>query len=886
MSARRSSPPILLRLLLRVLPLGDRRDEIEADVTELFDLRRGERGPLHAYWRLAGDLASVMTPRRAAAAPAVSRESSGGIQSWLLDLRYGVRLFRKHPVVIGSTVMGLALAIAGATTVFTLLNATLIRPFGLDDPASVVRVQMAYPQGIASTWPYHAFVSMREHSRAWQLAASFRDSVGVSFSANETPARADSLLFVSGGYLTMLGGRAMLGRTLLPSDDDPGAPPVVVVHHRFWITQLGGDPAMVGRTIWLSGTPVTVAGVTEPSFAGPSVTPPSMWAPLGSYGAITRSRSFDRTSTAQVAIIGRVPGGAARQAAAQELSAIAATLPDLAMRSDSGVTVPVVGVRLDGAGSPIDGPNSLEILAIMGAILLVVGLVLALACANVANLLLAGAASRAREIGVRLALGASRRRILRQLLSESLLIGLLAGAAGLLFSMWLVPMVAATDIETLDLKPDLTVLLFTVAISVIAGAGAGLAPARHGSAGNLAGVLKSQGGHVGSPPKAARLRRLFIGFQAAASILLLVAAALFLRAALHVVHVGIGFDANRLVTVAPIFPRTGFDSTAVDAYWRAAIARVRAMPSVEQVTLASSPPFGGLVAIRELGTLKRNGLMYRLYENRTDASYFATTGLRLQRGRSYTAGEVQGDAPVAVVSESVVRDFLGDAEPIGASLSVVSDDLSTVTIIGVVAEAVTARAQGRGNGTIYRPLRSTELRAARLVIRAANPHAIVRDLDTVLIGLDTSVRVNRSVMSRDVDEYLEEPKLLAGISGAVASLALLLAVLGLYGVTTFVVGQRMWEMQVRRAIGASARDIVRLLVGQNLAPVIIGLIAGLAVAVPAVRILAPALSGISPHDPAAIAGAVVVLLAAATIAVIAPALRAARADPAAVLRES
>jgi ABC-type antimicrobial peptide transport system permease subunit len=239
-----------------------------------------------------------------------------------------------------------------------------------------------------------------------------------------------------------------------------------------------------------------------------------------------------------------------------------------------------------------------------------------------------------------------------------------------------------------------------------------------------------------------------------------------------------------------------------------------------------------------------------------------------------------------VVSERVARDFLGDADPIGASLSVVSHDLSPVTIIGVVADAVTARSQGRGNGTIYRPLQSAELRDARLIIRAANPHAIVRDLDAVLIGLDPSVRTNRRVMSRDVDEYLEEPKVLAGISGAVAGLALLLAILGLYGVTTFIVAQRMWEMQVRRAIGASARDIVRMLVRQNLTPVVVGLIVGLGVALSAVRVLAPALSGISPYDPAAIVGAVLVLLAAAAIAVIAPALRAAHADPAAVLRQS
>ena len=761
----------------------------------------------------------------------------------------------------------------------------------MDDPASVVHAQMRFGQGIANTWPYHAFATMREQARQSQLVASFRDSVGVSLSAGETPARADSLLFVSGGYLTTLGGRPVLGRTLLPSDDEPGSPPVVVVNHRFWTSRLGADPAIAGKTIWLSGSAVTIAGVIDRSFTGPVDTPPAFWAPFASYGAISRDRSFDRTSRAQVTIVGRVVrggGGHERAAAEQELSAIAATLPDVAIRSETGATMPVIGVRLDGASSPMDGPDSLQMLAVVGVILLIVGLVLALACANVANLLLAGAAARTREIGVRLALGASRGRILRQLLSESLLIGLMAGGAGLLLSLWLVP-IAAAGIgapEFADVRPGFPVLLFTIGISVLAGIGAGLAPARYGSASDLAGVLKSQSAQTSSPPKAARLRRLFIGFQAAASVLLLVTAALFLRAALHVVRVDIGFDADRLVTVIPAFPRSGLGAPATDAYWRSAIERVRAIPSVEQAALASSLPFGGAVAIRHVDRLQRNGLMYRLYENRTDAAYFTTAGLRVLRGRSYTADEVRANAPVAVVSESIVRDFLGGAEPVGASLAAVSSDLAAVTIIGVASEALTGRIIGLGNGTIYRPLPASDLQNAQLLIRAARPDGIVREIHQVLLAVDPRVRPFTTVMARDVSRYLSEPKVLATVSGAVAILALVLAVLGLYGVTTFVVSQRMREMRVRQAIGASTGDIVRILVRQSLTPVVIGLTAGLAMALAAVRVLAPALSGVNPYDPAAIVGAVVVLLGAATVAVLSPALRAGHADPAAVLRES
>ena len=883
MSPGETRPPRLIRWPLAWLPLAGRRAEIEADLTELFETRRRTRGRLHASLRLLRDLLSVIIAPR----PPRRRRRSGGAGTWLLDLRHGVRLFGKHPAAIGATVVGLALAIAVGTTVFTILNASVIRPYGMDDPASVVRVQMLVTQGMSTEWPYHAFADMRHRARLSRVEASAHVHDGVRFSTTpgESPARVDSLRLVSGGYLPTLGGRAVLGRTLLPSDDEAGAEPVVVLSHRFWTARLNGDPSIVGRTIWLSGNPATVVGVVDPGFTGPIDTAPAFWAPFGSYGAIYRDRPIDRTSATHVSVVARVAPGVAREAAQRELSTVAAALPDVGIRADGSVFLPVTGVQLDGASSPMDGPDGAGMLLLVGVILLIVGLILALACANVANLLLAGAAARAREIGIRLALGASRGRIVRQLLCESVLIGLIAGAAGLVLSLWLVPMVTAAigAPETHDARPDAMVYSFTAAIAVLAGIGAGLAPARHGSRGDLVAVLKSQSAQAGGPPASSRLRRWFIGLQAAASILLLVTAALFLRAALHMTRLDLGFDADRLAAVTPSFPSSGMSTEAVDAYWRSAIERVRALPSVEQASLALYPPFGGAVSVTNLD---RNGATYRIYENRTDAGYFATAGVRVVRGRGYNAAEARANAPVAVVSESIVRDFLGGAEPIGATLSAVSERLSGVTIVGVVADAVTARVRGTGNGTIYRPFSPDDGRAARLVVRSAHPPAIVRDLEETLLSVDPRVRPITTIVGDDVERHLNEPKVLAGLSGAVAMLALVLAVLGVYGVTTFVVNQRMWELHVRRAIGASTRDVVRLLVRQSLTPVIIGLVAGLLVALAAVRVLTPALSGVSPYDPSAILGAVGVLLGAALAAVLSPALRAAHADPAAVLRQA
>jgi predicted permease len=403
----------------------------------------------------------------------------------------------------------------------------------------------------------------------------------------------------------------------------------------------------------------------------------------------------------------------------------------------------------------------------------------------------------------------------------------------------------------------------------------------------VAGILKSQSLQGGSSPKASRLRKGFIGFQAAASMLLLVTAALFLRAAVHITRIDLGFDAGKLLTVSLSHPRSSASAAADDvrvaSYLRTAIERVNALPSVEGASLALCPPLAGVVNIR---TINRNGTDYMVFENRTDAGYFATTGMRVVRGRTYTPAEVAGRAPVAVVTESLVRAFYAGVEPIGASLQpVTSDGESGATIIGVVADAFVSHVRGGGTGTMYRPIDPATLAAARLVVRTQDPDTMIRDVETTLLAIDPQVRPTSSLMRDDVAKFMNEPKILAGLSGAVAIVALILSVLGIFGVTSFVVGQRTQEVSVRMAIGASAGDVVRLLIRQNMWPVVIGLTAGLAAALAVSRVLTAALFGISPNDPLAIVPAVAVLAGTALAAVGLPAMRAARTDPASVLRQ-
>jgi predicted permease len=883
MSAEPPRPPRLVRWLLQLLPLGDRRPEVEDDVTELFARRATQHGRGYATWRLLGDAVSLLlTERRAVRRRApVSRASRMWGGHYLQDLRGAARLFRRRPGIIGGTAAGLALAIAVCTTVFTIVDTSLLRQYGMDNPHTVVRVQRLFDRGLATQWPYDVFAQLRAQARLARVEASSSDSVSFSWTPDGEGVHEGDLLAVSGGYLQMLGARAAHGRILLPADDLAGAAGVVVLNHAFWKARFGADASIVGRTAWLSGRPWTIAGVLEPGFTGPEDTPPAIWAPLRSYQAAAYGEPEDRSSAILVDVIARVLEDRKRAPAQAELSAIAAALPD---RADVGAgrTARTTGVGLQNASSPLDSTASTDAVLIISLIFLFVGLVLALACANVANLLLAGAARRAKEIGIRFAMGASRSRIVRQLLTESLLIGVAAGLLGVALTFWTLPIVTAAVgmPATYDLRLDVRVLLFATAIALAAGAGAGLAPARHGARRDLAAILKSDGAQSGTPRSAARLRRWFIGFQAAASIVLLVTAALFTRAAAQIATMDLGVEAERLVAASPRFGR-GFPDAAIEAYWRAALERTRAIPSVENASLVLYAPFGDAVGLTNLDV---NGARYRLLDNRTDAAYFDTAGVRLVRGRGYSEDEVAASAPVAVVSENVVRDFFGDRDPIGASLGHVFRDLTGVTVVGVVREGAASRIRGAG-GTVYRPLDPVAARAARLLIRGPQPAGILRDVQRTLTAVDSRVRPDVHLVKDDLERHAREPRVLAGVSMTVAAIALGLAVLGMHGVTAFVVGERTREISVRMAIGGSAASVVGLLIRQSVRPILIGGAIGMAIALGVSRLIAPGLSGTSPYDPLALASAVLVLVATSLAAVLAPARRAAKADPALVLRE-
>jgi predicted permease len=894
-----------LRWLAAKLVRGPHADQIRQDLDELYvrDRARGVSGwRAHArYLRLlaASALSVWQDDRRWAHARDVEwrRTSRGG--SMLQDLRFALRLFRRHPAPIAIAIGGLALAIGVVTSAFSIVNATMLRPYGMDDPASVVLVTDATHGPRAwPYWSYARFVRMRDEATLARVEASEWEAVRFGTTpASETDA-SRRLMFVSGGYLSMLGGRPLHGRSLQPADDEPGAAPVVVASHHFWATQLNADVSMVGKPVWLNGASATLVGVLRPEFTGPIEfdSRPALWTTFAARDEILASPPIQEMPGSTVQVVARLAPGASMEAAEQNLDAIVARTR-AARPASHAAGAATSQVRLFSAASPIDGPPEADVYIVLASIGIVAGLVLALACANTANLLMAAAVTRRREMGVRQSLGASTARLVRQVLNESLLLGGCAGALGFLLAHWSAPLVGAIVAmpPELDLSPDARVLAFTIGVALICGLGAGLSPARYGARGHVLAALQSQGGSPGWGTAPTRLRSSFVGFQAAVSMLLLVFAALFARTAWLVTRADPGFDADRLLVVRLEPTRKGLDHST---YLQTAVAALRGLPSVEGVSVAQHEPLGNITSADRFS---HHGASFQLNTHQSDGAFFSTAGVRLLSGRTFTDDEVAAHAPVAIVSDRIARAFFRGS-PIGQSLSnVPAEDggrQDAATVVGVAADALLDRTEGQVAGTIYRPLRPlTEARGRTdqgfpippsLIVRAAPSGLSVRAVEDALRRADPSVRPTTTLVKDRLEAYRGNKRMLAWLAGPIAALALFLAALGVYGVTAFVVGQRTAEVSVRMALGATPGDVMRRLTTDGLRPVLIGLGIGLLGALAASRASASmlALSGISPHDPFAIGAAGATLLACAFAAVIVPARRAAKTDPAQVLRQA
>jgi predicted permease len=816
------------------------------------------------------------------------------MENLLRDLRYGARLIVRSPGFALAAVASLGLGIGANTAIFSLLNAVLLRPMAVSRPGEIVSI---YTSDFSSTkYGSSSYADYQDFKRADVLAglAAYRP-MQLSMNAG-SDTEMGFVEMVSGSYFPTLGVSAARGRTLSETDDVFGAAPITVISHGLWMRRFNKDPDVVGRTLQFNGHLFTIVGVVPPEYAG-ALRGLSMdaWIPIAASRTLSPSDTDWMTSRGSrgLMLLGRLRPGASVDQAQAAFDVIAAKLyaayPEQ-WRTIRNVRRPVsvISERRSRIHPDLNGP----VAGFMTLLMIVVGLVLLTACANVANLLLARGTARAREIGVRLALGAGRRRLVRQLLTESVLLALAGGAFGVVVAVWVTRVLMSFKPPVpvpvaLDLHLDAGVLTFAILLSLATGMFFGLAPALHASRADVIPVLKDDSS--GGRQRRSRLRSAFVIAQVACSMLLLVGAGLFVRSLQHGRAIDIGFDSSDMIVMSLNPSLQGYDEARGRALYDRLLERVRAVPGVRAASLAESMPLG-------LGGSRR-GTAIEGYQpqpgedtetsfNVVGPQYFETMGIPLVRGRSFTDGDRRGSPPVVIVNEAFARRYWPGADPLGKRLSANGPEGQFRQVVGVARTGKYRTLGEEPRPFYYMPLGQEYHGAVTLHVKVASgPRDLLPAVREAIRSIDATVPVFDAKTMDDQLLVALLPSRLAGtLLGAFGVLALVLAAVGIYGVMAYSVAQRTREIGVRMALGAGDRDVLRLLVGEGARLTAVGLVIGLAAAFGGTRFVASFLYGITPTDFVAFASSAGILAGTALLACYIPARRAVRVDPAVALR--
>ena len=817
------------------------------------------------------------------------------------DVRYALRALRRAPAFAATVIATLSLGIGANSVIFSAVDAVLLRDAPVADPGSLVDVYTSSGPNPYSSSSYPDYFDLRDSGTFASLAAY--TPVSITMDANGRPAPLAGQL-ASGNYFDVLGVQARFGRGFTPDDDRVGAPVrVAVISYALWQRVFHADPSMIGRTIRLNGNPYTLIGVAPPGFVGPLLgVATDVWLPTALQpevdppsAAVRRARGhsaiFDLRRSRGLSMVGRLPGGASLDQVASRAEVISSRLQTAYPETnrDRRFTLTPLG---EGRGLRVTTRPILWQLA--GA----VSMVLLVACVNVASLLLARAVSREREVAVRIAIGAGRGRLVRQWLTESVLLGLLGSIGALLVTRLSTPLLHAFVIpETVDLSVNARVLGFTLVVGLGSGLFFGLAPVFPALRRNTATALRAEGGPVATGVRAARMRGAFVILQVAVSLVLLVGAGLFLRTLEHAYSVDLGYQIDETLVASLNLETRGYfeggprGPEAGLALYERILSRVEALPGVVAASAARMTVLSGGARSTAVSTdgrpiQKDNSNALGVRANVVSHRYFETMNIPILHGRSFNTSDGPDTPRVTIVTRSLADRLWPHEDPIGKTLR--DESTQSQVIIGVVPDTVyTSTLERERPPTYYLLLAQNYESVVTLHVRAAsNPVSLVPAIQEAVRQVDSQLAVERPQRLVDVlDRTLSRQRMMATLVGLFGALALILAVLGLYGVMAHVATQRIAEIGLRLALGAPPASMVILLMGQGLRLLGIGMAIGLTGAFLGTRYIEAGLSGVTATDPLTFGcGAVVLAIAGLTASVI-PALRVMRIDPIRALRQ-
>ena len=821
-------------------------------------------------------------------------------ENFRADVRYTLKWLLRSPGFTAVAVASLALGIGFNTALFSIIDALLLRPLPVDRPDRIVDVYTRGGDGDTyATNSYPDFLDFRAQNQVFIGMAGYSPAIAAVKTSDQSRMALGEV--VTGNYFQLLGVKAHLGRVLEPSDDVVGAPRVVMISHPVWMREYGGDPSVLGRDIRIHGQAYTIVGVAPREFTGmvpmlqPEMWIPTAWIeevePAGIQDAVpspTGKTRLERRGQRWMFVKARLKDSENAQSAEANLQVIMQQLASTHPKTNEKRPISVLAnVRLHPQADRALRP-------VAAGLMLGVGLVLLVACANVTNMLLARASARQREIGIRLAIGASRARLIRQLLTESVVLSVLGAAAGIGLAALLLELFAAVPAPMpvpleLALQIDSRVLLFTLGIATLAGLIAGLAPALRATRPNLAAEMKGDTPPVSTVGRRWALRDALVAAQTAITLVLLVAAGLLTRSIIEARRIDLGFRPGGIAALAVDVGLIGYDETRAKQLYERATERIRTIPGTVAAARAQRQP----LAIN----YNRNGIFFPdrmkpgdnaipVAATWVDDKYFETIGVALLRGRNFQAGDTATSPLTAIVNEAFVRTYWPGADALGERFRLRTIDGPEYEVVGVVADYKVETVGEKPTPYIHYALNQRAFTDQVLLARTTGEAgALLNAMRREILALEPQVVViEAKTMDAQVEATLMPARLAAQAATLVGIVATLLAAIGLYGVIAYAVARRTREIGIRMALGAAPSGVIGMVMRQGLSVSAMGLAGGLLLAWLAARAIASGLYGISAMDPLAWGGALTLSLMSAAAANFIPARRASHVDPSIALR--